>query len=114
MGWDSFGLPAENAALQHKTLPKTWTLKNIEEMRSQLDQLGCDIDWHTEISTCDKEYYAKTQLIFKLMLEKGLAYRKEAEVNWDPIDQTVLANEQISKEGLSWRSGAKVEQRLLS
>lgn len=113
MGWDAFGLPAENAAIQHKVPPAEWTYKNIAHMRSQLKSLGFSFDWSREIATCSPEYYRWEQWLFIKMLEKGLVYKKEAMVNWDPVDQTVLANEQVI-DGLGWRSGAKVERRPLA
>ena len=113
MGWDAFGLPAENAAIQRGVPPADWTLKNIEQMREQLKSLGLSYDWNREVATCLPNYYRWTQWIFLQFFEAGLAYQKEAAVNWDPIDQTVLANEQVDSEGRSWRSGAKVERKLL-
>ncbi len=113
MGWDAFGLPAENAAIQRGVPPADWTLKNIDQMRDQLRALGLSYDWDREVATCLPNYYRWTQWIFLQFFEAGLAYQKEAAVNWDPIDQTVLANEQVDSEGRSWRSGAKVERKLL-
>lgn len=113
MGWDAFGLPAENAAIERKELPQNWTHSNIEAMRAQLDDLSLSFDWDTEVTTCDPSYYKWTQYIFLKMFEAGLVYRRQGEVNWDPVDQTVLADEQIDEQGLSWRSGAKVEKRYL-
>lgn len=113
MGWDAFGLPAENAAIDRGIPPATWTYQNIAQMRSQLQQLGLSIDWKREVTTCSPEYYKWTQWLFLQFYQAGLAYQKEAAVNWDPIDQTVLANEQVDSEGFSWRSGAKVERKLL-
>lgn len=113
MGWDAFGLPAENAAIDRGVHPAKWTYENISQMRIQLQQLGLSYDWSREVTTCSPEYYRWTQWIFLEFLKAGLAYQKEAAVNWDPIDQTVLANEQVDSEGRSWRSGAKVERRLL-
>lgn len=110
MGWDAFGLPAENAAIQHKTSPAEWTYKNIDDMRDQLKRLGLGYDWKREITTCKPEYYRWEQWLFLKMFEKGLAYRKNSVVNWDPVDQTVLANEQVI-DGRGWRSGALVERR---
>jgi leucyl-tRNA synthetase len=113
MGWDAFGLPAENAAIDRGIPPAKWTYKNIDQMRSQLQELGLSIDWSREVATCSPEYYKWTQWLFLQFLEAGLAYQREAAVNWDPIDQTVLANEQVDADGFSWRSGAKVERKLL-
>ncbi|KAI3396366.1 hypothetical protein diail_12256 [Diaporthe ilicicola] len=113
MGWDSFGLPAENAALQRGVNPAAWTKGNIAKMKEQLQYMNGSWDWEREISTCDPEFYKHTQRIFLMLHEKGLAYQAEAEVNYDPVDQTVLANEQVDANGCSWRSGAKVEKRRL-
>ena len=113
MGWDSFGMPAENAAIQNKLHPKQWTLNNIETMKSQLKLLGFSIDWNREISTCDKSYYKHQQKFFIDLYKKGLVYKKESSVNWDPVDNTVLANEQVI-DGKGWRSGADVIQKKLS
>ncbi len=113
MGWDAFGLPAENAAIDRGVPPAKWTYQNIAQMREQLQQLGLSLDWEREVATCSPDYYKWTQWIFLQFFEAGLAYQKEAAVNWDPIDQTVLANEQVDSEGKSWRSGAKVERKLL-
>jgi leucyl-tRNA synthetase len=110
MGWDAFGLPAENAAIKNNTAPAAWTYKNIDHMRTQLKSLGYAIDWSREFATCRPEYYRWEQLMFTRLMKKGLAYRKNAVVNWDPIDQTVLANEQVI-DGRGWRSGALVEKR---
>ena len=113
MGWDAFGLPAENAAIERGVEPGAWTDRNIASMREQLRQLGLSIDWEREVTTCQSDYYRWTQWLFLQFLEAGLAYRREATVNWDPVDQTVLANEQVDGEGRSWRSGAVVEKRQL-
>ncbi|MDA9643534.1 class I tRNA ligase family protein, partial [Candidatus Pelagibacter sp.] len=113
MGWDSFGMPAENAARLNNLDPKDWTKKNISTMKFQLKQLGLSIDWSREISTCSPEYYKHQQTFFLDLYDKGLVYRKENYVNWDPIDQTVLANEQVI-DGKGWRSGAFVERKKLN
>ncbi|MBT9317928.1 leucine--tRNA ligase [Leptothoe spongobia] len=113
MGWDAFGLPAENAAIDRGIPPAKWTYQNIGQMREQLKELGLSYDWEREVATCSPDYYRWTQWIFLQFYEAGLAYQKEAAVNWDPIDQTVLANEQVDSDGKSWRSGAKVERKLL-
>ena len=113
MGWDSFGMPAENAAKQNNLDPKIWTEKNIETMKIQLKQLGLSIDWKREISTCSEDYYKHQQSFFLDLLDKGLVYRKENYVNWDPVDETVLANEQVI-DGKGWRSGAIVERKKLN
>ena len=113
MGWDSFGMPAENAARQNKLDPKTWTESNIATMKTQLKKLGLSIDWDREISTCTPEYFKHQQKFFLELFDKGLVYRKEQYVNWDPVDQTVLANEQVI-DGKGWRSGAKVERKKLN
>ena len=110
MGWDAFGLPAENAALKNKVPPAQWTYDNIAYMKKQMQAMGLAIDWSREISTCDPEYYKWNQWLFLKMLEKGIAYRKTQVVNWDPVDQTVLANEQVI-DGRGWRTGALVEKR---
>tara|TARA_B100001540_G_scaffold47108_1_gene42047 strand:+ start:1966 stop:4518 length:2553 start_codon:yes stop_codon:yes gene_type:complete len=113
MGWDAFGMPAENAARENNLDPKEWTNKNISTMKNQLKSLGLSIDWDREISTCSEEYYKHQQLFFLELLEKGLVYRKENYVNWDPVDETVLANEQVI-DGKGWRSGAMVERKKLN
>ena len=113
MGWDAFGLPAENAAMQKGVHPAAWTYGNIAEMREQLKSMGLSLDWSREIATCDPAYYRHEQAMFLDMLERGLVYRKESWVNWDPVDQTVLANEQVI-DGRGWRSGALVERRKLA
>ncbi len=110
MGWDSFGLPAENAAIENKVHPKKWTLKNIDNMRIQLKKMGLSYDWDRELSTCEPEYYKHEQKMFLDFYENGLAYRKETTVNWDPVEETVLANEQVI-DGKGWRSNAEVEKR---
>jgi leucyl-tRNA synthetase len=113
MGWDAFGLPAENAAMQNKVHPKSWTYANIAAMRKQLKSIGLGIDWSREFATCDVEYYSKQQKLFLDFLRDGLVTRKKSKVNWDPVDMTVLANEQVV-DGRGWRSGAIVEQRELN
>jgi leucyl-tRNA synthetase len=113
MGWDAFGLPAENAAIARGVHPAKWTYQNIAHMREQLKQLGLSIDWEREVATCSPDYYKWTQWIFLQFFKAGLAYQREAAVNWDPIDRTVLANEQVDAQGRSWRSGAIVEKKLL-
>ena len=110
MGWDAFGMPAENAAIQNKSAPAAWTYDNIDHMRDQLKALGFAYDWKREVTTCKPDYYHWEQWLFTQMMESGLAYRKKAMVNWDPVDQTVLANEQVI-DGRGWRSGALVERR---
>ncbi len=113
MGWDAFGLPAENAAMKHNIPPAEWTKKNIENMRAQLMQLGFAIDWRRELATCDSSYFKWEQWFFLRLLEKGLVYKKNSIVNWDPVDNTVLANEQVIN-GRGWRSGALVEHKEIS
>ncbi|EYD73328.1 leucine--tRNA ligase [Limimaricola hongkongensis] len=113
MGWDAFGMPAENAAMASGGHPKEWTYNNIADMRAQMKPLGLSIDWSREFATCDPEYYGQQQALFIDMLDKGLVYRKNAVVNWDPVDMTVLANEQVI-DGKGWRSGADVERRELT
>ena len=113
MGWDAFGMPAENAAMQNKVHPKDWTYQNIATMKRQLKSMGLSLDWSREFATCDVEYYHRQQMLFVDFLDKGLVYRKQSKVNWDPEDMTVLANEQVI-DGRGWRSGALVEQRDLT
>ena len=113
MGWDAFGMPAENAAMQNNVHPAEWTYQNIASMRSQLKSIGLSLDWTREIATCDPLYYKHQQKMFLDFLDAGLVIRKKAKVNWDPLDQTVLANEQVI-DGKGWRSGAIVEQRELT
>lgn len=113
MGWDAFGLPAENAAIQNNIPAKIWTQKNIKHMKEQLKNLQCSFDWDCELATCSPEYYKWTQTLFLMLYKDGLAYQNEASVNWDPIDKTVLADEQVDVNGCSWRSGAKVEKKML-
>jgi len=110
MGWDAFGLPAENAAIKNNTAPAKWTYSNIEHMKAQLKRLGFAYDWSREFATCTPEYYRWEQLMFTRLMRQGMAYRKDSEVNWDPVDQTVLANEQVV-DGRGWRSGALVERK---
>lgn len=113
MGWDAFGMPAENAAMQNNVHPKEWTYQNIATMRTQLKSMGLSLDWSREFATCDVDYYARQQALFVDFLNKDLVYRKQSKVNWDPVDHTVLANEQVI-DGRGWRSGALVEQRELT
>lgn len=113
MGWDAFGMPAENAAMQNKVHPKEWTYQNIATMKRQLKSMGLSLDWSREFATCDVEYYQRQQMLFIDLFEKGLVTRKTSKVNWDPVDNTVLANEQVV-DGRGWRSGALVEQRELT
>ena len=113
MGWDAFGMPAENAAMENSIHPGTWTYQNIEEMKSQLKPMGLSIDWSREFATCDETYYKHQQELFIDMLKQNLAYRKKSLVNWDPVDKTVLANEQVEN-GKGWRSGAEIEKRELT
>src|SRR5690606_23085273 len=110
MGWDAFGMPAENAAIKSKVPPAKWTYDNIAYMKKQMKAMGLAIDWSREMCACDPDYYKWNQWLFLKMLEKGIAYRKTQVVNWDPVDQTVLANEQVI-DGRGWRSGALVEKR---
>lgn len=114
MGWDGFGLPAENAAISASLQPQSWTEKNISQMRTELESLGYSFDWSAELKTCDPKYYKWTQWLFLKMYERGWAYQAEGPVSWDPIDRTVLAAEQVDNEGRSWRSGAVVEQRMVT
>ena len=113
MGWDAFGMPAENAAMERKVHPGKWTYANIDSMKAQFRKLGLSLDWSREFATCDPEYYGAQQALFLKLFEKGLVYRKASKVNWDPVDNTVLANEQVI-DGRGWRSGALVEQRELT
>ncbi len=113
MGWDAFGLPAENAAMASKVHPKEWTYANIATMKAQLKSMGLSLDWSRELATCDPSYYAHQQKLFTDFMRAGLVERRSAKVNWDPVDQTVLANEQVI-DGRGWRSGALVEQRDLT
>src|SRR5215471_1102423 len=113
MGWDAFGMPAENAAMERKVHPGEWTRANINTMRDQLKRLGFALDWDRELATCDPSYYGHEQALFLDLFDAGLVYRKESEVNWDPVDMTVLANEQVI-DGKGWRSNAPVERRKLA
>ena len=113
MGWDAFGMPAENAAMEKGVHPGGWTRANIEHMKAQLKRLGFALDWSRELATCEPDYYGHEQALFIDLYEAGLVYRKESEVNWDPVDMTVLANEQVI-DGKGWRSGAEVEKRKLA
>lgn len=114
IGWDAFGLPAENAAMAAKIQPSAWTSQNISTMRAQLHSLGYNFNWSAELETCDPRYYQWTQWLFLEMYQRGWAYRAEAPVSWDPVDKTVLAAEQVDSAGRSWRSGALVQKRMLS
>lgn len=113
MGFDAFGLPAENAAIQRNISPADWTTQNMAQMKSQLQLLGYSFDWNHELATCHEDYYKWTQKLFLMLYKDGLAYQNEALVNWDPVDKTVLADEQVDANGCSWRSGAKVQKKLL-
>ena len=113
MGWDAFGMPAENAAMEKKVHPGSWTRQNIAAMREQLQRIGFALDWSRELATCEPDYYGHEQALFLDLMEAGLVTRKESEVNWDPVDMTVLANEQVI-DGKGWRSGAPVERKKLS
>src|ERR1700732_254330 len=113
MGWDAFGMPAENAAMERKVHPKIWTYENIAAMKAQLKSMGWSLDWSREIATCDPAYYKHQQKMFLDFLAADLVERRKSKVNWDPVDQTVLANEQVI-DGRGWRSGAIVEQRELT
>ena len=112
MGWDAFGLPAENAAIENNVNPADWTYQNIDNMRSELKKIGFAYDWSKELATCHPQYYKHEQAFFLKFFENGLAYQKESTVNWDPVDNTVLANEQVI-DGRGWRSGALVERKKL-
>src|SRR6187200_1783745 len=113
MGWDAFGMPAENAAMEKKVHPGSWTRQNIAAMREQLQRIGFALDWSRELATCEPDYYGQEQALFLDLMDAGLVTRKESEVNWDPVDMTVLANEQVI-DGMGWRSGAPVERRKLA
>jgi leucyl-tRNA synthetase len=113
MGWDAFGMPAENAAMENNVHPAKWTYENIDHMKNQLKRLGFSFDWSREIATCDPEYYGQEQAMFLDFMDAGLVYRKESWVNWDPVDNTVLANEQVI-DGKGWRSGAPVVRKKLN
>ncbi|KAK7187051.1 leucyl-tRNA synthetase [Paraphaeosphaeria sporulosa] len=113
IGWDAFGLPAENAAIERGVHPGKWTLQNIDAMKQQMKLMGGQWDWDRELRTCDPAFYKHTQQLFLMLFERGLAYQAESLVNWDPVDETVLANEQVDANGNSWRSGAKVEKKML-
>ncbi len=113
MGWDALGLPAENAAIKNNTHPSDWTYANIDDMKQQMLQMGLAFDWEREIATCHPEYYRHEQKMFLDFLKEGIAYRKESVVNWDPVENTVLANEQVV-DGKGWRSGVPVERRKLN
>lgn len=113
MGWDAFGLPAENAALERGLDPSRWTRENIANMRTQLEALNINFDWNHQVTTCNPDYYRWTQWLFLKLYEHGLVYHAPAMVNWDPVDKTVLANEQVDADGRSWRSGALVERKML-
>ena len=110
MGWDAFGLPAENAAIENKTHPSNWTYENIESMKTQLKKMGLSYDWDRELATCNPDYYKFEQKMFLDFYKIGIAYKKETLVNWDPVEQTVLANEQVV-DGRGWRSGVEVEKK---
>ena len=113
MGWDAFGLPAENAAIENNTSPKKWTYENIETMKNQLKAMGLSIDWSRELATCDEEYYHQQQKLFLKFYREHLIYKKESLVNWDPVENSVLANEQVI-DGKGWRSGATRTKEIIS